>query len=172
MSIRLFDIINNKVTATAHCYTIETFKNIIDKYPEEHTKIFAYIHYMCSLNEEENPFSNVPEADKEEMILKEVGGKFSIEDEAIFKGLQLGKKLYETTLHMTYLSIKVALENLGKYLRTAQITDGRDGNILAILKTAREFEDVRRSFSAAYKAFKEDETTVSRGGQDISYDQQ
>ncbi len=171
MAIKLFDIINGKVTATEHCHTIQAFKRIIDEYPEDHTKIFAYFHYMSSLNDEENPFANVPEVDKEGLILKQVGGKFSTDEPAVFEGLEVAKKLYETTAYITYLSIKVALENLGRYLRTTQITDGRDGNVTSIMKIAKEFEDVRRSFNAAYKAFKEEDNTTSRGGQDIGYDQ-
>jgi hypothetical protein len=170
MSIVLFDMQNGKVIPSIHCYNIESFKKIIDEYPKDHTKIFAYFYYMSCLNEEENPFANVPEEDKEDLILKEVGGDFSIDDKLISEGLVVCKKLYETTAYNTYLSIKIALENLGKYLRTTQITDGRDGNVLSILKTAKDFEDVRRSFASAYRSFKEEEVTSSRGNQNLSYD--
>lgn len=171
MAIRLFDIENGKVKATEYCYTIETFKKIIDEYPEDYNKIFAFFHFMSSLDERDNPFANVPESDKEEMILKEIGGNFSVEEELIYKGLELTKKLYETTTYFAYLSIKVALEKLGKYLRTMTVVDGRDGNIGDILRAAEKYDNICKSFEARYKAFKEENSTTSRGGQDISYDQ-
>ncbi len=172
MAIRLFDIENGIVKATEHCYTIDTFKKIIEEYPKDYTNIFAYFHYMCSLDERDNPFANVPEADKEAMILKEVGGKFTVEEDLVFKGLELTRKLYETTTYYSYLSIKIALEKLGRYLRTMNVVDGRDGNIGDILRTAEKYDNICRSFDARYKAFKEENSTQSRGGQDISYDQQ
>lgn len=172
MAIKLFDIEGGKVKATEHCYTIETFKKIIEEYPKDYTNIFAYFHYMSSLDDRDNPFANVPEADKEAMILKEVGGKFTTEEELVYKGLELTKKMYETTTYYAYLSIKIALEKLGKYMRTMTVVDGRDGNIGDILRTAEKYDNICKSFEARFKAFKEENSTTSRGGQDISYDQQ
>lgn len=171
MAIKLFDIENGKVKATEHCYTIQAFKRIIDEYPKDYTKVFAYFHYMSSLNDEDNPFANTPESDKEDMILKEVGGKFSVEDEAIFKGLEVAKKMYETPTYIAYLSIKTMLENLGKYMRTTSITDGRDGNIMSLLRTAKDYDEICRSFESRFKAFKDENSTTSRGGQAMGYDQ-
>ncbi len=171
MPIQLFDVENGVVRATSHCHTIETYKQIMKEYPKDHTKIFAYFHYMCSLDDSDNPFANVPETEKEEMILKEVGGKFTSEEELVYKGLELTRKLYETTTYYMFMSIKIALEKVGKYLRTATITDGRDGNMNDILRAAEKFDNIRKSFQATYKEFKEENSTISRGGQALSYDQ-
>lgn len=171
MAIKLFDIENGKVKATEYCYTIEIFKKIIEKYPKDYTKIFAYFHFMCCLDDGDNPFANVPEADKEALILKEVGGDFTVEEELVFKGLELCKKLYETPTYLTYLSIKIMLENLGSYMRNTKFTDGRDGNVLSLIKAAEKYDDICKSFEARYKAFKEENSTTARGGANISYDQ-
>lgn len=171
MSIRLFDIQNNKVTPTEHCYTIKSLKDIMDQYPNDFLSIYAYLFYMSCLNEEENPFANVPEAEKEEIVLKEVNASFSPDEEMVSKALELVRKMHETTIYNAYMGIKVALENLAKYLKSTPITDGRDGNIKDIKSIAKDYDEICRSFESRYKAFKEESSRTSRGGHDIAYDQ-
>jgi len=81
--IRLFDIQNGKVTASEHCYTLKFLKDIMDEYPDEHLRIYAYLFYMTCPNPDLNPFFDVPERDKEEIILQEVDADFSTDDELI-----------------------------------------------------------------------------------------
>lgn len=171
MSIRLFDIQNNKITPTEHCYTIGSLKRIMDEYPNDYLSIYAYLFYMSCLNEEENPFANTPENDKEDIILAEVGGNFSIDEEAVYEALETCIKLYETTTYRLYLSSKKSLDKLAKYLEVTPITDGRDGNIMSVLKAQKEFDQICKSFEARYRAFKEEQSSISRGGNRIAYDQ-
>lgn len=171
MGIKLFDIQNDKITPTEHCYTIGSLKRIMDEYPKDYLSIYAYLFYMSCLNEEENPFANVPENDKEELVLKEVGGDFSADEEVIYAALETCVKLYETTTYMLYRSVKKSIENLGKYLHETPITDGRDGNIMGVLRAQEKFDQICKSFEARYKAFKEESSNTSRGGNRIAYDQ-
>lgn len=171
MGVRLFDIQNNKIKATEHCYAIGSLKRIMDEYPKDYLSIYAYLFYMSCLNEEENPFANVPEVDKEEIVLKEVGGDFSPDEALIFEALETVKKLYETTTYSLYIGAKKSVEGLARYLAMTPITDGRDGNIMGILKAQKEFDQICKSFEARYKAFKEEQSTMSRGGNRIAYDQ-
>lgn len=171
MSIRLFDIENGIVKASEHCYTINTLKDIMIQYPKDHNKIFTYFHYMCCLNDEENPFANTPEHEKEDLILNEVGGDFSTDEDLVYKGLTLCKKMYSTPTAEAYLDIKMMLEKLGKWMRTTPITDGRDGNVLSALRVAEKYDEVCKSFESRYKAFKEENSRQARGGQNMAYDQ-
>lgn len=107
--VRLFDIQNGKVTATEHCYTLKFLKDIMDEFPQDHLKIYAYLFYMSCPNPDLNPFFDVPEQDKEEMIMQEVGGDFSSEEEMIQEALHRCKKLYETPTYRAYQGIKIAL---------------------------------------------------------------
>lgn len=172
MAIILFDIQNNKITATKHCYTIGSLKAIMDKYPKEYLSIYAYLFYMSCLNDEENPFANTPELDKEELVLKEVGGQFSIDDELIYKALEVCKILYSTPTYEMYLSAKIGVERMSKYIRNTPIVDGRDGNTAAYLKYLERFSEVRKSFEETWRAFRDEQGGKSRGGNDIAYDQQ
>jgi len=171
MSIRLFDIENGKIKETTHCHTISSLKRIMDEYPKDYLSIYAYLFYMSSLNEEENPFANVPENDKESIVLKEVGGDFSVDEEAIFTALQTCIKLQETTTYRLYKAAKKSVDTLARYLETTPITDGRDGNIMGVLKAQKEFDQICRTFEARYKAFRDEQGSTSRGGNQIAYDQ-
>ena len=62
--IRIFDIQNGKVIPTEHCYTITSYKEIMENYPDDYISIFAYIFYLSCPNPELNPFFDVPEVDK------------------------------------------------------------------------------------------------------------
>lgn len=171
MAIKLFDIQNNRVTPTEHCYTINALKRIMDEYPKDYLSVYAYLFYMSSMNEEDNPFANTPETDKEDIVLSEVGGDFSTDEETIYTALELTKKLYETPSYRLYKAAKVGIEKITKYIETTPITDGRDGNTMGYLKYLEKYDEVCRSFEARWKAFKEEQSILSRGGQTIGYDQ-
>ena len=47
MIVRLFDIQNDKVVLTEHCYTF--FKEIKDEYPDTHMQVYQYLFYMTCL---------------------------------------------------------------------------------------------------------------------------
>lgn len=171
MAIKLFDIQNNKITPTEHCYTISSLKDIMDEYPKDYNSIYAYLFYMSCLNDEDNPFANVPEADKEDIILKEVGGDFSVDDEKVYKALETTRKLYETPTYRMYRAAKVSVDNMARYLETTPITDGRDGNIGNILKAQKDFNEICLSLEARERAFKAENSTIARGSSQIAYDQ-
>ena len=64
MYIKLFDIENNTVIPSVHCYTIVWLKEIMEKYPNDYLKIFSYFQYMCSWNPDDNPYLAMKEEDR------------------------------------------------------------------------------------------------------------
>ena len=68
MLVKLFDISNNKVVPTEHCYTLKFLKAIMDKYPDTYLDVYMYLFYMTCPDPDLNPFFNVPEVDKEEVV--------------------------------------------------------------------------------------------------------
>ena len=91
--IRLFDVQNGKVIPTEHCYTMLCYKQLMDNYPKDYLSIYAYLFYMACPSPDLNPFFDVPEVDKEELIRREVGGDFDSDDELISNALDVTKKL-------------------------------------------------------------------------------
>jgi hypothetical protein len=48
MITKLFDIQNDKVVVTEHCYTLNFLKTIMDEYPETYMSIYQYLFYMTA----------------------------------------------------------------------------------------------------------------------------
>lgn len=171
MGIKLFDIQNDIITPTEHCYTIESLKHIMDKYPKDYLAVYAYLFYMSCINEEENPFANIEEINKEDFILKQIGGDFSSDDPLISNALDTCKKLYDVPSYRFYRSAKIGVEKMGKWLENAPITEGRDGNGMQYNRYMKDYDSICKTFEERWKKLKEELSTTSRGGHDIAYDQ-
>jgi hypothetical protein len=168
--VRLFDIQNGRVVPSEHCYTLNFLKDILDEYPDEHLSIYTYLFYMSCPNPDLNPFFDVPEQDKEELILREVGADFSTDDDLIVNGLKMCRKLYETPTYRAYMGIKAMLDRLARYMETTDIEHGRDGNITALVNAAAKFEQIRQSFKGTLRDLEEEQKSQVRGGQNLAYD--
>tara|TARA_R110002020_G_scaffold245343_2_gene459077 strand:- start:12485 stop:13003 length:519 start_codon:yes stop_codon:yes gene_type:complete len=171
MLVRLFDIENGKVIPSEHSHTLTFLKNIIDQYPDDYLNIYQYLFYMSCPNPEMNPFFNVPEHEKEDIIVEEIGLDISLDNDAITHALERCHKLYETPTHRAYMGIKIALDNMATYMSNTPITDGRDGNISQIRAVAKDFDAIRQSYKGAYNDMKQEQESTVRGGQGLAYDQ-
>ena len=96
MIVRLFDVQNGKVIPTEHCYTLEFLKDLMEEYPDTYMSIYQYLFYMSCPNPDLNPFFNLPEHEKEDIIVEQVGLEESTEDSKIRYSLDMCRKLYET----------------------------------------------------------------------------
>lgn len=172
MTIRLFDIQNDVVIPSEHCYILKSLKDIMDNYPDNHIKIYQYLFYMTCPNSNINPFFFVPELDKEDLILAEINADFSTEDEDIDAALKFCEKMYATPTSRAYDGIASMLDRLGVYMKTTSITDGRDGNLTALVSAAKNYDAVRASFKGAYKDLQDEQKSHVRGGIGLSYDQE
>lgn len=170
--IRLIDIENGVVIPTEHCYTIKWLKAVIDKYPEKdaHMSALAYIFYMTCPSQE-NPHYNVPEDDKEDIIMESIDILFDTEDDVIIKALEEAEKLYETPTVRAYRGIKKMLDNLSDYMGETKIVHGRDGNISALIQAAKNLPGIRESFKGLEKDLAAEQEQHVRGDKKLSYDQ-
>ena len=169
--IKLFDIENGRIVPSEHCFTLTLLKQIMKDYPEDYMDVYAYLFYMSCPNPDLNPFFDVPENEKEELILSQLNVTFSVEDELILQALTFCKKLYETPPYRAFMGIKHMLDRLARYMETTTIEHGRDGNINSLVNAAAKFEQIRLSFKGAYKDLMEEQKSQVRGGQHIAYDQ-
>ena len=169
--IRLFDIQNGKVIPSEHCYTLKFLKDIMDGHPDDYLKIYAYMFYMTCPNPDMNPFFDIPEQDREEIVLKEVDAEFSLDDDLITHALGMCKKMFETPTYRAYQGIKIFLDNMAKSMASEQLTFGRDGSSQALLRMAEKYDVVRQSFKGVYKDLMEEQQSSVRGGQNLAYDQ-
>jgi hypothetical protein len=169
MAIKLFDIQGGKVVPTEHCHTIPFLRRILEEYKDNHLQIFAYLFYM-SCRSSENPYFNRPQEELQEEILRDLEATFDPEDRYIRMALDRCKEMYETPTVRAYNGIANMLEKLAFYMETQTITDGRDGNISAIVSAAKNFDAIRKSFKGVAKDLEEEQSSRARGGQKLSYD--
>ena len=118
-----------------------------------------------------NPFFHTPEIDKEPLIMQEIEGEFSTEDDDVWAALKFCQKMYETPTSRAYKGISAMLDRLGRYMETTPIEHGRDGNINSMVNAAAKFEQIRSSFKGAYKDLQEEQQSSVRGGYGLGYDQ-
>jgi hypothetical protein len=170
MLIKLFDVQNNVVIPTEHCYTLKALRDVMEEYPDDHIKIFQYLFYMSCPNPDMNPFFYTPELDKESLIIEQIEAEFSTEDDTIFIALQFCLRMYETPTSRAYKGIASMLDRLARYMETESITAGRDGNINSMINAASKFDQIRASFKGAYKDLQEEQQSKVRGGQGLAYD--
>jgi hypothetical protein len=170
MLVKLFDIQNNKVVPSEHCYTLKALKDIMENYPEDYLKIYQYLFYMTCPNPDMNPFFHTPDIDKEHLILQQIEAEFSPEDDDIHVALQFCQRMYETPTSRAYKGIATMLDRLGRYMETTPISHGRDGNITALVNAAKNYEAIRNSFKGAYKDLQEEQQSRVRGGLGMAYD--
>ena len=102
MLAKLFDVQNGKVIPSEHCYSLKTLKNIMDKYPDTYMQVYLYIFYMTCPDPDMNPFFNMPEHEKEELIVDEIGLEESSEDESIRNAVRFCEDLYQTPTYRAY----------------------------------------------------------------------
>jgi hypothetical protein len=172
MTIKLFELENGVIKATEHCYTIDWLHDIMTNYPDNYLKIYAYIFYMTCPNPELNPFFNMPEDDKEDLIIDSLKLEVSVDDELITRAIQKCTILYTSPTLRAYNGISKMLDKLSFYMETAPITAGRDGNINSLLAAAKNFQAIRESFKGVLKDLEAEQSKTSvRGGQNLGYDQ-
>jgi len=171
MIVRLFDVQNGKVIPTEHCYTLEFLKDLMEAYPDTYMSVYQYLFYMSCPNPDLNPFFNLPEHEKEDIIVEQVGLEQSPEDSKIRYSLDMCRKLYETPTYRAYVGIKSMLDRLARYMETTQIEHGRDGNINSLVNAAAKFEQIRNSYKGAFSDMKEEQESQVRGGAGLAYDQ-
>jgi len=171
MIVKLFDIQNSKVVPTEHCYTLKFLKDIMEEYPETYLNVYQYLFYMTCPNPDLNPFFNLPEHEKEDLIVEEIQLEESVEDENIQRALIMCEKMYQTPTFRAYRGIKSMLDRLARYMETTQIEHGRDGNINSLVNAAAKFEQIRNSYKGAFNDMKQEQESSVRGGQGLAYDQ-
>ena len=173
MIAKLFDIQNFKIIPTAHCYTIQWLKIIMDEYAEdeEYLKVYQYLFYMRYPSPDDNPYFHFKASEKEEQILSDIGANFSTEDEPIQDALRALKKMYETPTSRAYEGISGMMDKLATFMKTENITTGRDGNMSAIISAAKSYDQIRQSFKGAFKDLQEETQSRVRGDKGLGYDQ-
>lgn len=170
---KIFELVNGVIVPKEDCKIIMPIKNCLDKYYEKHPRILPYLHYMKSMNKDDNPYADVPMDKREDQILYDLKLDIDTSDPLIKEALQCVEELYYSTFYGLYKGIKAMMDKIGKSLETMEIDfTAREGNAANILKLMEKYEAMRKSFKQAYKDFEEEQGQIQvRGGGELAYDE-
>lgn len=168
--IKLFDVKNGVATITDHCYTNVYLNEIIKKFGEDiSVKIFTVLHYMSDLNPETNPYANISEIEKLEVIVRACAQDLPLEvdwdDEIIQESLELVRKMYETGSYRAYLSLKTLRDKLQNEIGMVSVSLYKeDGNSAELNRALSVLESLNEATRKAYSEFEAENGTVQRKG--------
>jgi hypothetical protein len=116
----------------------------------------------------------MPDMEKEETLLIDFPGDYTLEDPVMIAAIAKLEELYITPTYRYYLDNKILMEKLGKFARTATVSTGRDGNIGALQSQVKSVGKTMTEFKQLEK-FAMDEINEqknrARGGKRLAYDQ-
>ena len=166
----IFDLANGKVVVNENVLLIPELKAVHDEYKDP-IPALSFLHYKYH---PKGAYCNVPEEDKEDIILMDFPGEYTLEDPVMIKAMEKMTSFMVSPTYRYYLDNKELLEKLGKFARTMPITAGRDGNINAMIsqikstgKTITEFKQLEK---IAQQEIDEHKSRV-RGEKRKAYDQ-
>lgn len=154
--VKLFHMDQGIFTLTEYAATMNTLKGIQDEYEDNSPKIWAYLHYMKSLDKITNPFFNIPELEKQEIIIRQICPEIDVDTPGIQDALDLVEKCYTSPTLTVFKGFKMMLEKLGVYLQNHELTTGMDGNMREVMSAAKNYPDLNRAFKEAYREYEEE----------------
>lgn len=171
MEIELLEIENDKVVPGIACYTIKELKQVMDNYDMPAAiEIYTYIRFLYH---HKSPFRNFEENTKEQRILESVRSlDWDEYDEPVVIAKKFCKNAWLTPARRFMEDAKAGLEKLGKYMREAPITDGKDGNFAAMSVNYTRIGKTMEDFKKLEKIVEDEQNEDLRGGGELSYDQQ
>lgn len=171
--VSLFELQDGKIVLTEICYTNKTFKEVMKVFKKDknYMKVFLILFYLTCPDKKRNPYWDLQEHEKEEVIFRECELDFSIDEPAYLEALKLCEELYKTPMKRFFLDCKIGLEKQGEYLRNTKITFGRDGNDTTYLGTLKSMGAITQQFVQVQKMHDEELGAALRGGGEQSYDE-
>ena len=168
--IPLFDVRDKKVVPSIHCFGIPWLKKVMDSFPDDYIEIYKYIFYLTCPDSTMNPYLNLPEEQREEVILADLKPTFYLEDLLILETIEKCKTMYATPALRSFIGAKKMVDKIGKYLDETEITEGKDSNSMAIDRYMSKLSDYWDTYRKMEGELHKEQSTV-RGGVKVRYDQ-
>lgn len=147
---------------------MNSFKNLFDEYGDNSGKVLAYLHYMCDANPETNPFANLSEDRKQEIIIRQTCPELDLLDnEVVEDTMELVNAIYETDGSKMYKAFKSVWDKTAIMLSDAELSMGGDGNMKDVLATVKAYKDLKENLGLALKAYQEElGLVIAKGGRE------
>jgi hypothetical protein len=170
MLIKLFDVQDKKVVASETTYMVPELALVISTFKENYLKVLYYI-FCTTCPDGTNPYANVDEELKEQVILADQKPEFDLEDPIIIRAQEKCLKLYETPTLRAYIAAKKGVDKIAKWVNETEITSGKDGNGMLYNTYMSKIADYNKQYKDLEKELMEEQAKV-RGSQKLRYDQQ
>jgi hypothetical protein len=164
---RILEYEDGRVKVTAHAYAIPEVKVLIDKYDMKVEPYLAYVHAMSA---PDSPYNNVPEEERAEVVIydvKETLGDFDHDDELLDNAIKKFDSLYTSTTKRYYDAMKISIERMAQYIKTAEIEAGKDGNLAEIHRMHKEAGATIRNFKDIEKQVDEELKVKMKGNNEL-----
>jgi len=166
MQIKVFDINEGQVVINENCLLIPELKEIYEIYTDP-IPAFCFVHFM---SDPLGPYANLEEDQREEILLEDYPGEYTIEDEPIYKAVAKLTSLYETPTMELKRDARKGLKTLSQYLGKASVRDDdKGGNLNTFLSALKSVGKISQEYRALEKEV-EEELRV-RGGNMTGYDE-
>lgn len=143
----ILDIENGHVVVNLNVLAIPELRAVNDEYKDP-IPALTFLHYRFH---PKGPYCNTPEEDKDDILIGDFPGEYTLEDPVMIKAVKKLGTFYMTPTYRYYLDNKTLLEKMGTFARTQSITSGRDGNVNAMIsqikstgKTITEFKQLEK----------------------------
>jgi hypothetical protein len=172
MEGKIFEFVGKQIVPKDDCWHIAPLRAIIDEYPEDYPKVFYYLHCMKSMRKVDNPFADVPEAQRNEQIMRYIELYIDEESSLIVDALLCVEDIYATTFYRLYKGFKAYMDQAGDQL--AILTpdfNKKDGNSDTVKAFIKDYKLLSNQYKEVYKDFDEEQGNLRvRGGQRLAYD--
>lgn len=164
----IFDIVDKKIIINHNCLLIPEFKAVVDTYKAGAVNVFSYIYYFCDFK---SPFSDYSEEQREETLIKMFNSNdiFTLDDMVLVDAIAIYKKLQWTVAMELLDGTREAMHKMAIYLKSADIVDGKDGNVQQIAAIIKNIGTTLASYdNLVGQVEKELQKTTIRGNKHIS----
>jgi hypothetical protein len=172
---KLFEIIEGgKIIPNKDCFIIKPIAKFIEVFGEE---AVPYLHYMISLNPNDNPFSDVPEQQKSEQIQRylRIDIPNSEDDMVVESALECIRDLYSTPIYRSVRSLKKLLDRVNEDIETlsdTQLDYETGGNAAGIVNIVKHMAMLKKELKAAQKDYMDELGDVKgKGSSEFGYDE-
>ena len=173
---KVLTIKENRVIVNEVVLVVPAFRKLYDYYVNKDDvngvnnaiSAFTYLHFMY---DPESPHLFLHEDFRRERVIKDCPGDYNPSfDLPLVEAADKMKELCETPTQRYLQSLKVAMDNVGDYLRTAQVVGGKDGNLANIQQIQNNASITINNFNAVDAAFRQ-EVVKRKGSSKIAIDE-
>lgn len=164
--VKIFDVSEGSVVINENCLLIPELKAIVDTY-ENPIPPLSFVHFMTCPFE---AYWHLSEEQREEILLDDYPGDYTVDDEPIFKALKKLSFLNETESMYLLKNAKKGLRTLADYLGTAAIRDDeRNGNFSTFQNALKSVAKISQEYRGLEKDVQEE--LKIRGNVNLGYDE-